>query len=88
MEPAQPTVSVIVHRSRVLDQHLAYVRVDDRDAGFRDLRTGELHCADDGYAPIVAQATAPLMLGRSRPSPTAELYRGQLASITGRLASA
>ena len=76
-----PSLSVIVQRSRGTGPGRATVRVGSVKAGYRDLQTGEVHCADVRYFEIVTDATAPIAISTSRrdlprTSLVADLYRG------------
>jgi hypothetical protein len=48
---------IVVERWRRYGHDRAYVRIDDADAGFRDLKTGELHCTRPDQARLVAEVT-------------------------------
>lgn len=52
--------AVIVQRWRRYGHDRAYVKLNDQDLGYRDLRTGEIHCGRSGDVATVERATADL----------------------------
>ena len=83
-----PSLSVIVQRSGGSGPGRAIVRVGSVEAGYRDLGSGEVHCADVRYFEIVTDATAPIAISTSncrapRTSLVADLYRETLSAATG-----
>jgi len=52
---------IVVERWRRYGHDRAYVRIDDVDAGYRDLKTGELHCTRAEFAAAITAATTHLL---------------------------
>jgi hypothetical protein len=59
-EPISTAVVPVVHRWRRYGQDRAYVKVGDEDLGYRDLKSGSVHCERPGDEELVAHATADL----------------------------
>lgn len=54
---------VLVQRWKRYRHDRAYVKIGDQDLGYRDLNTGEIHCADAELVETVTQATADVYAG-------------------------
>jgi hypothetical protein len=60
-EQSRPSPVIVVERWRRFGHDRAYVRIDDVDIGYRDLKTGEMHCTRSDQARLVADATERLV---------------------------
>lgn len=57
-EPIEAQTPLVVQRWRRYGHDRAYVKRDDVDLGYRDMKTGEVCCSDASHVGIVGQATA------------------------------
>jgi hypothetical protein len=55
-ESADPTV-IVVQRWKRFGHDRAYVKVDESDLGYRDLKTAQVHCARSEHADVISRAT-------------------------------
>lgn len=61
-EKVEVAASAVVQRWRRYGHDRAYVKVDDRDLGYRDLTTGEIHCQRPGEREVIERVTADLLI--------------------------
>jgi hypothetical protein len=62
-EPLYVGAPVVLQRWRRYGHDRAYVKRGDADLGYRDLKTGEVRCADDANIDLVAQVTEAMVEG-------------------------